>query len=1769
MQKLNQNVKLQKMLMAFCMVWLIFSVSAINVFALSITNVTVSPSTFGAQLAFQTDSPANTGIEYTHQGTLRETLVGFGATTHASTLAGLLPATSYPYTIWARANGTEVTYTGTFTTIGSASSSQQNSSTTQNATSGTTGTGLTTSQNSSSQTTFTNLTTTPTQSGSQNTSTTTNQSSQRTMATNRQPFVVTIDESNIPSISTRSDVSISGTISSNANVTAYAVYEQSKGEYDSGVKDYGAGTFSITVPLDEGNNKVLIVFTDTFGQKFEFYREIFVDSEAPRILEHNLAELSPAYSSIVKIKGRVSKPNIDVRIYVNPKALKFQCSRGIDLDGDGQPNNATNCEDTDEFVTVRSDAQGFFEREVSLFGVTGAFFSNLGVQNIPNIQTTASGNFSNTLLDNQQGFGAAFSTVGEHKVRIVAIDRVGQSDEAEGIIIQAACGRGSGEWVMTIGEMHPAAIQPDHVFNGIAQISFSARLDFTGPVGKESVEVVQATVRPQVRSAYDQAELSPQELLSSSSCRVYPPTGIYDEIYVVCNLNSWPPERFRNMTRAYEMLEEYRSLDFPLQLEFSYSYTDRSGQVQQNFHKECLDVSVLVDRRLSPDKIPRALLNSSVTLLDDSIKSIDAMLGPLNTIKMYTTFACFGSTALNFFQAIGEAGSCIGVKQYEKQIEGFMRGLPESDSQLVGTYCNQYGDNKNACMQCASAIQSRISSEKLNQLVCDRIFCPAIPSRAEYIRQQGEGNIASSACLPIQQVTSGEGGNAGSVFGNYWYASTTSTDTDVRYSSGGSVPAGFSKEFGCGKEYDDKWSSACLFGFDAFTETVDLETNGPQNRSTSFFNSLGICRHTDDQDGPDFFRANGNVYCKAEGSTCYTICNDLSSGDFERTQGGQRTYVADPETLRQHVRPAIDVNQVGATQSQCVETSTENGMLIYSFADPAFTSTTNPQGVVKFNPSDAEPIPVERRTNLPSTSTTATPQGVLVTKFTTQGKGTEGEPIPIQGGVDSQGNYYKSKDNGQSWEKATSANNNDGFLKIVVVDSMNSATPGLVFGQPVAGSGQTSQGNSYGVFADKPNPAQPKQVVRGPENLRPNQAPVIIKDPTSSFINALQCGCLPAIEGYLLVIRNVLSAIRNCFNSILVTGEFNSGICRAVLTQYLCDWIWEALKCAWNAADRMQTQDASAGRQTGGLLSGLGSMGSASQKISTSMQQRYGGTASFNALINQRKLLHSVCLAAFGYDWLPELDLATSIQGEGFSINTTGLVQPATRRFVSTNPTSGGEVTYIYHVGYFLAAGAEITYRLELICSADNSCRPEDGFEGGRCDCSYPGSRGEEILMLDGGSVSGGRTLGGGTDNFGRDLAQNQQASNGQGEIYRSVTAPIRYDTVRLSWVDRTGGSSSGEIVRQVRETGATPRTCFFNAAALRFACNFQASNRNGDVYFVGDNPIAVSKQIYNLGDAFGVTVNARQDFAGVEPRDQVSKFAQLQILKDSQVLATELTLHDALAFPPVSMGTRIRLGVAGGTNTGSFALQSRANFGGLPILSIGLTDLDSPRYSSPRRQYVFVVQNSSDIGKFLKDDKKLPQLAESSKICAYVTESLTGTAATAAINLDILKTKTNTVYQPCTIATNANGIIEIKLANTDGTIRLNQNNPTTIDKDSGNYAVILDFTKPATIAAPSQTLCSDPNLDRENLIARVTLHHGRLLDENRATLASNIVPERSIASYNGAPQQREIRFTVICDPNQSAQTGGQLPLSEAQIDQIIQANTLDATNSQAGALQT
>ncbi|MEA3514883.1 MAG: transglycosylase SLT domain-containing protein [Nanoarchaeota archaeon] len=333
-------------------------------------------------------------------------------------------------------------------------------------------------------------------------------------------------------------------------------------------------------------------------------------------------------------------------------------------------------------------------------------------------------------------------------------------------------------------------------------------------------------------------------------------------------------------------------------------------------------------------------------------------------------------------------------------------------------------------------------------------------------------------------------------------------------------------------------------------------------------------------------------------------------------------------------------------------------------------------------------------------------------------------------------------------------------------------------------------------------------------------------DPTSGLVVAFRSVCLTAIASYLQHWRTILMMVKNCLNTIVVTGDGSAGICKQVLTIYLCDLIYFAIKCVKEHASKGYGADRAVGGDIGGFLSYM-------QGSSANMQQgirgRYGSTAVYQTLFVERKLIHSVCAFAFTGDW--NLDLDAFLEEEVTVPIKTSCFATGTRRFLTKDPSQGGQAKFMYHIGAFIVSGAkDLRYNIELICSSDSTCTTDiDPSGGGVCDCLRRG-KGTETTHI---GIGPGH------------LGQGEVVDD---EAFMQLIDPYRYDRVRIliSYTDANNRKIENEVCGNTRimEVGhAPPSDCSFDLADLSYHCEFEwgahgTAEFKGSVGFKDDDNI-------------------------------------------------------------------------------------------------------------------------------------------------------------------------------------------------------------------------------------------------------------------------------------------------------------------------------------------
>lgn len=1190
-------------------------------------------------------------------------------------------------------------------------------------------------------------------------------------------------------------------------------------------------SFNHTISLQEGEQQVEVLVRDRAGNTARRSASIYVDTTPPVILEHNLQDLTPTYSREITVRGRVSEPS-EVTIVVDGNC-NFQRDVVREEPFDIESGGAFGCLNFDgsdsltrNVYTTTTDNEGYFSKRVTIRPTMGTQFRDI---DRPTISATAMGA---EIVATTSGFDA--------DIQIFATDRVGLVGSDQDTVTYATCASPDGDFLVFQQQVFPGALIPDHIFQGIAMISFELELNY---YGNEELTDVDLRVGSRSQLSTQDRERYDVDLLDGTRCQAFPDQTRM-KWYITCPLKRYPPDAYRNITSAYDEFKQKQTVTFPIDLEIYYAQQRMNSQGQleevQKAQVVCYDLEFLLDIRVDPSKIPRSLLEDTISVLDEAIKAIDTILPLVNRAKWASAIGCLGMYIWNFGNLVREQYACFDVSENDKNaMIRSLRGNSEStvDSGLLSELNELYSDRIGDPTTCADSLSRSRKAEITRQWTCDRIFCPAVPSAQKHAKDNYDN--PRSACferpLEVSAITPG------------------STDP-------------------CMIEYFKEWQSACP-GLQIMQKSQELvpgyqaEPATGVQRFLQFVDGFSLCTFggQEPQRARAFDRAGQPSVIEQrdpDGSISYyfgqrTETSELNPDDLtvRGDDGLSRHYSRDNFAILDSSGNTVS-NNVFSTDSGAPQVSQSQNCV---FVRPREESFTRGSAAV-------QAVTIGDRTDS-RTLWDITPTNDFRSAY-------GGANSQCQGAsrffIDANGGVYCERN-----------------------------------GEIIPGPRYHVQQDGTGVVGRFSNTTTPPADCMRSDIIGAAASDEILTVPSEGFINSIRCACFPAIEGYLQAIRNILNAIRNCFKSILVTGEFDTGICRAILTQYLCSFVFDLLNC-FTRSYSMGVDPGDRNRPVAGFMSALRSAG---DDIRQSSQARYGTTETFRALFNERQLLHALCLFAFGYDWHPDLEAALSVQGGDFAIETMGLVAPATRRFVSYNPNNEGVTTHVYHIGYFLIAGHDLQWQLELLCSTTDTCEPGEGFDMGRCDCAgrFPatdttspfGQPGvnpfiaqQQLIAdpsvgiahaVDGGQLIGGETVGGGTGN----PYEVPIGTRGTGDLYVSIEHPYRYDRVRLSWQPRPGvEGKAGEIIVPIRQAGMQPpHFCSFSLALGKFSCTIFSAEDGfaylNDVFEIRGNQAREPGRPYRQDEKIEYEVSYTYQLPSGE-RDQIPRFLRVEIFDQS-----------------------------------------------------------------------------------------------------------------------------------------------------------------------------------------------------------------------------------------------------------------------------------------------
>lgn len=1160
--------------------------------------------------------------------------------------------------------------------------------------------------------------------------------------------------------------------------------------------EHDGGQFTHQISFQEGVNEVVIRARDRAGHIVVYRNQTIYDMNPPEILEHNLAELSPTYIPHVTVIGRVSEPS-SVIISVNGDVVS----------------------------TEKTDDEGNFQIPVELSRGRVApqgFSLGLGVES------------------GAEAGGAGTAWI--NNISIVAVDLTGsQSTPATQEIVYTTCGYGSWFKVDIGGQpgsvygtegLTPNELTPRLMIDGNEVISFNVDLEYVGgyDYNIDTVSVRKYLPHESMRSEYDVDWVSEPRVL----CNPQNKSSCYVQMTVKVPEDYFPPDDEMTLYEKSENLSTNHCtkvkdgicektdclvpgrgcVKVPMMLEITFrEVRPKTGLSAQNefegqstsatlIQKQCWDLELDVQPRVPPDMIPEDLLNFSVHFLNATITAMDAVLEPLNNIKEWVFYTCMASWAVRFWKQFRYNFACqdtgdnstpaeVLIGGVTKTMDVFQGGSFNIEYAKVGVCEIEYAnddESRDNCLSCQTAIKNKDTWERRMRLVCDRLFCPAAPTFQKYI----EDNAKKAP----KEVVSSQGG--------VYYSG----------SSCACVPSGNPDQ--CVPAED---ATRVSTNFDAIKQYYEWYKQEQGKTYSEDVAALEGC------EGPHTAKPKccGSEYMFEWGSACGI--------------GDETLYSEIKESLclsAQSTNQPAEIEGLSLDASGGTDGTVQCSRSIFN-SDSGFC---DPEG-------KTAPDPL--------------PTGLLIKQEYLDRYGSDDKKLyfaifPIEGGVEGYDvwlGYVTSRVTFQNRNQTADQDDEDfyslgtelGFAKFPDGDVSRAFTEEMrkkgeeertspeSFLGPLRTYSRTGleRGRAdelYNEILDKIGDPDKEYVV----------------DPTADFWISMRCLCLTAVTAQIQLWRNVFTAIMNCFNTILLTGDGSAGVCQAVLEQYICDLIFNAIRCASSKYSSGPSRGGSAGGEIGDFFGALTKSGS---DVSDSVQGRYGSSQLWESMFVEQKLIHGVCLFIFTGTW--DIDVSAMLGGEfgGVPVESQALLTPCTRRFISPNPFSKPEglTTWLYHMGVGLVAGADVTYNLKLICDEGYTCSEADNFEKGQCDCR---SGKKEVMVTDpalSGTVSQGSTL--------------------NEEIYFTLESrDVRYNRAVLeySWTDNQGEVQTRQEECDIGLTGqGAPAFCSFDIAHGAFRCSLGLDTENWARFNDVTVEYPFGQPVFKLGDRIDFEIDVQQ----------------------------------------------------------------------------------------------------------------------------------------------------------------------------------------------------------------------------------------------------------------------------------------------------------------------
>lgn len=1199
------------------------------------------------------------------------------------------------------------------------------------------------------------------------------------------------------------------------------------------------GRSSVPVPLQQGENLVEVKAVDKAGYVTLVESRVIHDTGAPRFVETNLRNLGPTYQSDVVARGKLSEKG-SVTAIVNGKPQK----------------------------TVLTADDGTFSIPIKLERSTS-------------LQKNAT--------------RAVGQIVWGNKIRLDASDAVGfttQTSEEE--IDYQLCGSGT-KIAVELSKPTPEILNPQLLIQGAQQVGLSFTYKYQGgqsaTINRNQIKILPLELGPEARKDYDNTLVAynqrPLGVRSTGRGSTPEGTGYLQFTFRPID-NPWQqlpelaeekePSNATTFAKR-EVIAKHRLKDclvpgfgcmklfFELEIPFQETVgplstdplvrrTQETEQTTTQFQRTCVSIELPIDIPIPPRYIPKGLLQTTSELLTSIIEGIDTVLKPIQTIGKYLFYTCLAGQGVSLIP--------IFIEKYQCEFDSVLSSLDDEGKfdpnvAAIGACNEEYSgtdqdEAKGNCNECSDAKRRRAFVDQTYRQVCDRVMCPSAPSLQYYLKQH-----APQRLTPVTLTSD---------------AAKAKYTGDTYYKEGESVMIGS--------------DCAALIKKAGQTQAAQQQQTRLRQPPRLFFTYNQVRdiylkwrdHQTDSAPYPfeSSAQSSGKVNCDDLHPAAPECCGFAYMKEWSSACGvsafGLDTFNEIEEST---CLSAEKANVPGGISLGPNKGSVECGNILNSvggFCDNDGKETPHTIPVAKAccdTGSGATGVlaglaaPKEQQLYL-----------LLIPQSAQGGTATTGEYNIRLGYVAETIEFDRSPQAGTT--PASNQHRINANLNAIEVDS-TSIQPYFTqekieeYYQKQTITDMQGFRNALCVAAgygtDQTCPVVGQDIY--------DQAMAIIGTPDQEYIirpgdglvNSLRCICIPTLIAFLQRWRNILGAVRDCMNTILLTGDGSSGVCQAVVSQHACDLLYDAIACF------TQKFSSPSGKRLeySGVGNVMGALTSTGAELSRSVQSRYGETSMYKQVFVEKKLVHSICLFAFTGTWNLDLDAAFDAAIQEVPTESYGLLFPCSRRFIGFNPATrpSGLVTWQYQFGAGIAAGAALeNVELVLKCSGGFKCRESDGFARGKCDCDTPK---ELVVNPEGLSTN----------------VANGQIENKELFITMDGTPgdrQIRYDKayLRWSWNDgkQTRTSKTDECTISTDGPGSAPSMCRFDPLSLAFRCVL--GDETGNIQFLDATvqpTVNIPTPVFTLNEPVVATLRVRQTiFSETEPSE--AKYLSYSI-KNSQ----------------------------------------------------------------------------------------------------------------------------------------------------------------------------------------------------------------------------------------------------------------------------------------------